>query len=303
MSSILLIGGNGLLARSITKRFSSNGITVHSVIRNPSQIPELKMLGDLPIIQSVEDFTVFDFIKLIKDVKPGVVIWSAGAGVGSASDRRIAKVDNEGHIKVIDAVAQAAKEAGTKRRYITISSLEVRDVINKPVLEWYDEDDRRFSEWLSPIFRTYHAAKLLASDRSLVEGNGQRKLDYTIVRPGWMNQERGAGRIGAGKCRISEQVSREDVTTVLELSWKVSKPNPKSHAIRSTVAGMLFIDPSAVNESATVAELGIDGLLTAEFRNWLHSAFGKNISMLDLMDARTHINALAENIVNEASGS
>ncbi|KAJ8058259.1 hypothetical protein OCU04_012454 [Sclerotinia nivalis] len=73
--------------------------------------------------------------------------------------------------------------------------------------------------------------------------------------------------------------------------------------IRSTVAGMLFIDLSAVKRSATVAELGIDSLLAAEFRNWLHSAFGKNISMLDLMDVRTNINALAEKIVNEASMS
>ncbi|KAF7868684.1 hypothetical protein EAF04_005214 [Stromatinia cepivora] len=74
-------------------------------------------------------------------------------------------------------------------------------------------------------------------------------------------------------------------------------------AIRSTVAGMLFIDPSAVKGSATVAELGIDSLLAAEFRNWLHSAFGKNISMLDLMDARTNIYAIAEKIVNEAAMS
>ncbi|KAA8567414.1 hypothetical protein EYC84_010432 [Monilinia fructicola] len=71
--------------------------------------------------------------------------------------------------------------------------------------------------------------------------------------------------------------------------------------IRSTVAGMVFIDPSAVSVSSTVAELGIDSLLAAEFRNWLHSAFGKNISMLDLMDARTKINTLAETIVNETA--
>ncbi|KAF2194383.1 hypothetical protein K469DRAFT_744342 [Zopfia rhizophila CBS 207.26] len=38
-------------------------------------------------------------------------------------------------------------------------------------------------------------------------------------------------------------------------------------AIRATVAGMLFIDPSAVNVSGTVADPGIDSLLAAEFRN------------------------------------
>jgi NAD(P)-dependent dehydrogenase (short-subunit alcohol dehydrogenase family) len=72
-------------------------------------------------------------------------------------------------------------------------------------------------------------------------------------------------------------------------------------AIRSSVAVMLFIDPTAVNVSNTVADHGIDSLLAAEFRNWLHAAFGKNISMLDLMDARTKISVLAQKIVEEAA--
>lgn len=71
-------------------------------------------------------------------------------------------------------------------------------------------------------------------------------------------------------------------------------------AIRTTVAGMLFLDPSAVNVANTVADHGIDSLLAAEFRNWLHGVFGRNISMLDLMDARTKIDALAQSIVDEA---
>ena len=72
-------------------------------------------------------------------------------------------------------------------------------------------------------------------------------------------------------------------------------------AIRATVAGMLFVDPSAVNVANTVADHGIDSLLAAEFRNWLHGVFGKNISMLDLMDAKTKINLLAQGIVDEAA--
>lgn len=73
-------------------------------------------------------------------------------------------------------------------------------------------------------------------------------------------------------------------------------------AIRATVAGLLFVDASAVNAANTVAGLGIDSLLAVEFRNWLHVAFGMNISMLDLMDAGTKINALALRIVDEAVG-
>ena len=74
-------------------------------------------------------------------------------------------------------------------------------------------------------------------------------------------------------------------------------------AIRTTVAGMLFIDPSGVNVANTVAEHGIDSLLAAEFRNWLQAVFGKNISMLDLMDAKTKIDVLAQSVVDEAASS
>ena len=71
-------------------------------------------------------------------------------------------------------------------------------------------------------------------------------------------------------------------------------------AVRETVAGMLFIDTSAISVANAIVDQGIDSLLAAEFRNWLHGAFGKNISMLDLMDTRTNINSLARDIVDEA---
>lgn len=74
-------------------------------------------------------------------------------------------------------------------------------------------------------------------------------------------------------------------------------------AIVASVAGMLFVDVSAVNADNTVADQGIDSLLAAEFRNWLYVSFGKNISMLDLMDPRTKINALALSIVEGAAGT
>lgn len=74
-------------------------------------------------------------------------------------------------------------------------------------------------------------------------------------------------------------------------------------AIRETVTGMLFTDPPAISVANTIADHGIDSLLAAEFRNWLHGVFGKNISMLDLMDTRTNIDALARDIVDEAARS
>ncbi len=249
MSSILLIGGNGQLARHITKRFSSKGITVHSVIRNQNQVSELTSLGASPIVQSVEDSSVSDFVKLIKNLKPSTVIWSAGAGAGSASPSRIKRVDHEGHIKVIDAVAQAAKEAGTTKRYITVSALDVRDQDNKPVPDWYDEDDKRFSKMIWGMMGAYMRARY-ASDKSLVEENGQRGLDYTIVRPGWLSQDPGTGNIAAGKAKVSKMVSREDVTAVVELCMK----NSKTVGLAFDVAGGDVPIEEAVDKAADTFE-------------------------------------------------
>lgn len=150
------------------------------------------------------------------------MIWSAGAGAGHASPSRVKRVDHEGHIKVIDAVAQAAKEAGTTKRYITVSALDVRDKDNKPVPDWYDEDDQKFSKMIWGMMGTYMRARY-ASDKSLVEDNGQRGLDYTIVRPGWLSQDPGTGNIAAGKVKVTKMVSREDVTAVVELCMKNSR--------------------------------------------------------------------------------
>ncbi len=249
MSSILLIGGNGQLARHITKRFSSKGITVHSVIRNQDQVSELTSLGASPILQSVEDSSVSDFVKLIKNLKPSTVIWSAGAGAGHASPSRVKRVDHEGHIKVIDAVAQAAKEAGTTKRYITVSALDVRDKDNKPVPDWYDEDDKKFSKMIWGMMGTYMRARY-ASDKSLVEENGQRGLDYTIVRPGWLSQDPGTGNIAAGKVKVTKLVSREDVTAVVELCMK----NSRTVGLAFDVAGGDVLIEEAVDKAADTFE-------------------------------------------------
>lgn len=60
---------------------------------------------------------------------------------------------------------------------------------------------------------------------------------------------------------------------------------------------------TVVNVLSTVAEHGVDSLLAAEFRDWLHVAFGKNISMLDLMDARIKKGVIAQRIVDKTLGS
>jgi NADPH:quinone reductase-like Zn-dependent oxidoreductase/SAM-dependent methyltransferase/NAD(P)-dependent dehydrogenase (short-subunit alcohol dehydrogenase family)/acyl carrier protein len=69
-------------------------------------------------------------------------------------------------------------------------------------------------------------------------------------------------------------------------------------AIAQTIAGMLYIDAEGMNTDKTVAEYGIDSLISAELRNWLRNAFNAEISTLVLLDSHTSIAQLAANIVD-----
>ncbi|RYP18866.1 hypothetical protein DL765_003654 [Monosporascus sp. GIB2] len=73
--------------------------------------------------------------------------------------------------------------------------------------------------------------------------------------------------------------------------------------IITAMAEMLFIEESGINPRKTVADHGVDSLIAAELRNWFHAALGFNITMLDLLDVHTSINALAAKIVDGATAS
>jgi nucleoside-diphosphate-sugar epimerase len=60
----------------------------------------------------------------------------------------------------------------------------------------------------------YCQAKLDA-DRDLVTQNDRRKLDYTIVRPSTLNDDKGSGTVSAGRVHLSNSISREDVAQVI----------------------------------------------------------------------------------------
>ncbi|KAF1819741.1 NAD(P)-binding protein [Dissoconium aciculare CBS 342.82] len=204
----LIFGGSGKCARHITKLLSSQGHTVHSVIRNPDQKSDIEQLGGKPIVQSIEDSSVDDMVQTIKSTNATAVLWCAGAGGGNPE--RTKAVDNEGAIRSMDATA----EAGVKR-YIIISALDVRDKANASTEpDWYNDADRKRSDGVWKVIKPYMEAKF-AADRSLASENGRRKLDYTIVRPGGLTNDPAKGAIEAGKVHLHNQISREDVAAVV----------------------------------------------------------------------------------------
>ncbi|CAD0082127.1 unnamed protein product [Aureobasidium vineae] len=192
-----------------------------------SQIPELEALGSKPIVQSIEDSSVDDLTATIKKHSPNVVIWSAGAGGGSPE--RTKAVDHEGAVKVFDATAAA----GVKR-IIIVSAVDIRDRGNKPTPE---------CKRMWDVIGVYCQAKLDA-DRDLVTQNDRRKLDYTIVRPGSLNTEKGSGKAAAGKVHLGKSVSREDVAEVIVQCIE----NPSTIGLAFDVVGGETPIPQAVDE-------------------------------------------------------
>jgi nucleoside-diphosphate-sugar epimerase len=210
MPSTLIFGGSGKVAQHLTKILTTAKppYTVYSIIRNPDQSDDIKALGGEPIVQSIEDSSVADFVSTLQKYKPDSIVWSAGAG-GKGDPSRTQAVDRDGAIKSMDAAAKA----GVKR-YVMVSAHDVRDRENKPKPEWYTDADMQISDGTYKAIGTYMKAKFEA-DKALVVGNDQRKLDYTIVRPGRLGTGPSTGKIEAGKIRLGGEISREDVAKVV----------------------------------------------------------------------------------------
>ena len=209
MSSVLIFGGSGKLAKFITERLVKKQYTVYSVIRRESHISDLHELGATPIIQSLEDSTVDELAKVIKSSLPDVIIFAAGGGWRALEDPIFNSiVDRDAAIKVFDAMV----EARCTKRIITISTIDTRNR-NRPRPSWYTDEDQKVSDDLWAMLPKYMEAKFEA-DKDLVEQNEKRALDYTIIRPTWYNDGGWTGKIKAGQVGTLPKVSREDVADV-----------------------------------------------------------------------------------------
>ncbi|KAI8964179.1 hypothetical protein F5Y11DRAFT_316839 [Daldinia sp. FL1419] len=52
---------------------------------------------------------------------------------------------------------------------------------------------------------------------------------------------------------------------------------------------MLFVDVESIDQTKSLADLGVDSLVAAELRNWFLQALETNISMLDFLDPSVSI--------------
>lgn len=109
------------LARLLAQRPSTN---VLSVIRDAAHHPEVAATGALTTVRSLEDDQPQDFAQVFGDARADVVYFSAGAG-GKGGPERTKKVDEEGAIKIFDAIDMMEK--GKRPRLILVSGIDIRD--------------------------------------------------------------------------------------------------------------------------------------------------------------------------------
>ncbi|KAI0086689.1 NAD(P)-binding protein [Irpex rosettiformis] len=214
--NVVIFGGHGKVSLRLTRLLTSRPNTaVTSIIRNPDHAVGIQAAGATPLILSLEDNSVFDLSSTLKDIKPSVIYFCAGSG-GIGGPERLKAVDEDGAIKVFDAIESLSGSSLTKDlespRLILLSSLDVRDT-SKPHPEHYTPEDIKHSAAFHQAIGPYLIAKYNA-DKNL---SARSSFKWTILRPNWYMEESGVGKGQIGKGHLSRNISRDDVAKVLFL--------------------------------------------------------------------------------------
>ncbi|GAB3048958.1 SDR family oxidoreductase [Virgibacillus ainsalahensis] len=182
---VLVIGANGQIGKHLVNILQDSAEhSVRAMVRKEEQEMELRQSGVESVLADLEGS-----VEEIADAAKGcdAIVFTAGSGGSTGPDKTLL-VDLDGAVKSIDA----AGKAGVKR-YIMVSGHQAHNREN-----WFEE------------LKHYYVAKHYA-DRTLEESG----LTYTIVRPGYLQNVPGTGRISAAKNLERGSIPREDVARTI----------------------------------------------------------------------------------------
>lgn len=186
MRNVIVLGANGKVGRILIEKFKDSS-RFHPVaaVRKEEQVKRFEDQGVDTHLISLED-TVENISEVMKG--KDAIVFTAGSG-GSTGDDKTLAIDLDGAVKAMEA----AEKAGVKR-FVMVSAIHA--------------DDR--SKWKDSGIPGYYIAKHYA-DRILKDS----KLDYTILRPGLLLDERGSGSITTENPESKKGVPREDVANLI----------------------------------------------------------------------------------------
>jgi nucleoside-diphosphate-sugar epimerase len=192
---VVIAGGHGKIAIRLVRLLAQRGDSVVGIVRNPRHVDDVRKAGGDAVVLDLERATVDEVAATLAGADAAV--FSAGSG-NSATAARRDRMDRAAVVLVMDA----AERAGV-RRFIHVSSINVGCA-----------DDRGIGEGYAVYLRAKRAAEQHIFDRD--------GLDWTVLRPGVLTEDRGTGtveltpgdRVGPSGARF-DTVSRDDVAAVL----------------------------------------------------------------------------------------
>jgi nucleoside-diphosphate-sugar epimerase len=166
----------------LAQRLGAGGDEVIGLIRKSEHAADLEAIGARAVICDLEHADVEEIAAAVSDA--GAVVFAAGAGAGSGAARKLT-VDRDGAIRLL--------HASPGMRYVMVSSVGAED---PP-----DGDD---------VFSVYLRAKAEADGAVMADDR-----EWTIVRPGPLTDDPGAGRVRVDTTPYRSEVPRDDVAAVL----------------------------------------------------------------------------------------
>jgi uncharacterized protein YbjT (DUF2867 family) len=181
---VAIAGGHGQIAMRLTHVLAERGDHVRSLVRNPGHCSDVRAAGASPVLADLESGSLNELTQALAGAD--AVVFAAGAGPGSGPARK-ETMDYGGAVRLIEA-AKAARV----RRYVMVSAIGA-----DPQAEGDD-------------FALYLRAKGRADAELAASG-----LDFTIVRPGRLTDEPGAGTVALTEEAGYGEISRDDVAAVI----------------------------------------------------------------------------------------
>jgi nucleoside-diphosphate-sugar epimerase len=180
---VLIAGGHGKIARRLIRRLARDGHTARGVIRNPDHAADIEADGGAPVLCDLERDELTPHVG-----GADAIVFAAGAGPGSGAERK-RTVDLGAAVKCVEAA-----EAAGVARFVIVSSIGAQDPEAGP-----------------EAMRPYLRAKAEADERVAASS-----LDWTIVRPGSLQDDPGTGLVDVSTALGRRgPVPRDDVAFVL----------------------------------------------------------------------------------------
>ena len=194
---VLVIGANGQIGRQAVEKLKEKGHDPVAMVRKEEQAKQFREKGIDTVLADLEK----DFSHAFEGVD--TVVFAAGSGGDTGADMTII-IDQEGAIESMEH----ARNAGVEH-YVIVSSM------GADAPKSYDD------------MKHYLYAKHRADEHLKASG-----LDYTIIRPGMLENDAGTGKVS-----LSEEnqefgsVQREDVAAVIAQAVDANKAENKVYTL------------------------------------------------------------------------